>query len=282
MKNIYQIELLFLFCALISCNVPTERDILLLPPKLVEKSRLDAQVELGIDSDNIQKPGILVMWHPNNEVDIEGYSIFRGQESIGSIIEFDTIAEIRINNQFTYDTLYLDTSVSNYIEYYYFVKVKDINGHYSQPSDTISYILSYYSDAISPTNIISDSLPIFRWIDNIDDYQYTSEFVIRLEKFGQDNFQTIWVSHFYNVWFGYENTSPISFQYFPATVFWGETSETFHTNAPTNVISCYGRNAGLTQGSYRWKIKSITELNNITGLDERSGESFWQYFDISF
>ena len=99
--------------------MPTEKDILLSPPTLVEKSRLDAQFELGIDSDNIQKPGILVMWHPNNEVDIEGYSIFRGQKSIGSIIEFDTLAEIRINNQFAYDTLYLDTSVSNYIEYYY-------------------------------------------------------------------------------------------------------------------------------------------------------------------
>ena len=74
----------------------------------------------------------------------------------------------------------------------------------------------------------------------------------------------------------------ISFQYFPATVFWGETSETFHVNAPNNIISCYGSNTGLAQGSYRWKIKSITELNNITGLDERSGESFWLYFDISF
>ena len=38
----------------------------------------------------------------------------------------------------------------------------------------------------------------------------------------------------------------------------------------------------MKEGNYRWKIKSISQVDNQSGIDEASGESPWQYFSISF
>ena len=84
-------------------------------------------------------------------------------------------------------------------------------------------------------------------------------------------------------WFGFENETPINFPYFPANGYWPENGESdpgIPDNAPTNVISCYGYTSELPTGSYRWKVKAISEVNNITGVDEASGESEWLYFNI--
>ena len=94
-----------------------------------------------------------------------------------------------------------------------------------------SYTLQIPPTVLSPTNTIADSFPIFRWIDNISNFQYTSEFVIRMEKSNEDSSEPFWVSRFYNQWFGYENTIPISFLFFPAMGSWGETNVELHANA---------------------------------------------------
>ena len=277
-------QILFIIMLLFSysCDVPTEDSDAPEKPIWVEKSQSDDRKELGIDSDNTIKSGIVLMWYSNSENDLAGYNIYRGQQSNGTTIQYEYLTEIDIFQKFEYDTLYFDTSVSNYINYFFYIEAKDLAGNKSIPSDTISYTLQLPPTALSPINTIADSFPIFRWIDNIANFQYTSEFVIRMEKSNEDSSEPFWVSRFYNQWFGYENTIPISFLFFPAIGSWGETNVELHANAPSNVISCYGTTAAMSNGTYRWKIKAISHVNNETGIDETSGESAWSYFNIEF
>lgn len=246
------------------------------------KSHPASQIELGIDAEYGVKHGIQLMWYPDIDNAVERYSIHRGERELDSMIEFQDIGEVILDDPLAYDTLFLDATVLRHITYYYFIRGIGPKENISKSSDTISYILHDSPTAISPVNTIADSFPVFRWIDNISNFQYTSEFVIRVENVEQNNVNPIWTCHYYNVWFGFENDSPISFQYFPATCLWGEDNDAFHMNAPSNTISCYGQDTGLKQGSYRWKIKSISQVNNGNGIDEASGESPWKYFNISF
>ena len=52
--------------------------------------------------------------------------------------------------------------------------------------------------------------------------------------------------------------------------------------APSNIMSCYGLEEPLMEGSYRWKLKSISLVNNESGMDESSGESPWKYFNVEY
>jgi len=266
----------------ISCDVPIERHIDIDAPILVGKSRSDAQIELGIDTEYRLKHGIQIMWYSNNENNVEYYSIHRGEMEMEPMIQFQNIGKVFLDDPLASDTLFFDTTAMRHITYSYFIRAVGLQGNISNSSDTVSYTLNDSPNAISPVNTIADSFPIFRWIDNISNFQYTSEFVIRVENVEQNNVNTVWTSHFYNEWFGFENNSLISFQYFPATCSWGEYNDVFHENAPSNTISCFGADTGLPQGSYRWKIKSISQVNNQNGIDEASGESPWKYFNISF
>ena len=74
----------------------------------IEKSQPDNRIELGIDSDNNTKSGIVLMWYSNSENDLAGYNIYRGQESNGTTIQYGILTEIDIFQKFKYDTLYFD------------------------------------------------------------------------------------------------------------------------------------------------------------------------------
>ncbi len=262
------------------CDVPIEELDAPAKPMWIEKSQPDNRIELGIDSDNNTKSGIVLMWYSNSENDLAGYNIYRGQQSNGTAIQYEHLTEIDIFQKFEYDTLYFDINVSDNVTYFYYIEAEDLAGNKSSPSDTISYTLRLPPTALSPMNTIADSFPIFRWIDNIENFQYTSEFVIRVEKSNENSTEPFWVCRFYNQWFGYENTIPISFLFFPAMGSWDEINIDLHTNAPSNVISCYGTTSVMSNGTYRWKIKAISQVNNETNIDDASGESAWSYFNI--
>ncbi len=277
------ILILFLFFA---CSSPIEDPISPKRPVWVDKSYPDAIIENGIDSDHSFGERIVLMWHKNSDKDLSSYNIFRGElitnsNNISSII-YEKITTIDPTQNFGIDTLYYDENINKYTTYYYYLIAEDLANNKSTPSDTISYRLINSPTAITPSNIITDTKPTFMWIDNAAMFEYSNEYIIRLESSGLSN-ESIWVCRFSNNWFGFENETPINFPYFPANGYWPENGESdpgIPDNAPTNVISCYGYTSELPTGSYRWKVKAISEVNNITGVDEASGESEWLYFNI--
>ena len=277
------ILLLFLFFA---CSSPIEDPISPKRPVWVDKSYPDAIIENGIDSDHSFGERIVLMWHKNSDKDLSSYNIFRGElitnsNNISSII-YEKITTIDPTQNFGIDTLYYDENINTYTTYYYYLIAEDLANNKSTPSDTISYKLINSPTAIAPSNIITDNKPNFIWIDNAAMFEYSNEYIIRLETSGSSNEPT-WICRFSNSWFGFENETPINFPYFPANGYWpanGESDPGIPDNAPTNVISCYGYTSELPTGSYRWKVKAISEVNNITGVDEASGESEWLYFNI--
>ena len=62
----------------------------------------------------------------------------------------------KLNDEFSYDTLYFDTSAVEYVKYFYFIRAEGLDGNHSEPSDTVSYTISSGPSAISPINTVSD------------------------------------------------------------------------------------------------------------------------------
>ena len=277
------ILILFLFFA---CSSPIEDPDPPTQPVWVNKSSPDAIIEYGIDSDNSFGERIVLMWHQNFDKDLSSYNIFRGElftnsNNISSII-YEKITTIDPTQNFGLDTLYYDENINKYTTYYYYLIVEDLANNKSVPSDTISYKLIRSPTAIAPSNTITNTKPTFTWIDNADMFEYSNEYIIRLETSGLSNEPT-WICRFSNNWFGFENETPINFSYFPANGYWPENGESepgIPDDAPSNVISCYGYTSELATGSYRWKVKAISEVNNETGIDKASSESEWIYFTI--
>ena len=269
-----------------ACSNPIEDPISPNPPVWVDKSLPDGIIEYGIDSDHSFGKRIVLMWHKNSDKDLSSYNIYRAElftnsNNISSMI-YEKITTIDPTQNFGLDTLYYDENINTYTTYYYYMIAEDLADNKSTPSDTISYRLINSPTAIAPTNIITNTKPTFIWIDNAAMFEYSNEYIIRLETSGSSNEPT-WICRFSNSWFGFENETPINFPYFPANGYWpanGESDPGIPDNAPTNVISCYGYTSELPRGSYRWKVKAISEVNNITGVDEASGESEWLYFNI--
>jgi hypothetical protein len=252
----------------------------------VNKSSPDAIIEYGIDSDHSFGERIVLMWHQNSDKDLSSYNIFRGElftnsNNISSII-YEKIKIIDPTQNFGLDTLFYDENINKYTTYYYYLITEDLANNKSIPSDTISYKLIRSPTAIAPSNTITNTKPTFTWIDNADMFEYSNEYIIRLETSGLSNEPT-WICRFSNSWFGFENEIPINFSYFPANGYWPENGESepgIPDDAPSNVISCYGYTSELATGSYRWKVKAISEVNNETGIDKASSESEWIYFTI--
>ena len=267
---------------IISCDAPVNNSLNMEKPIMVPKSNSEDRKELGIDSEFRLKSGIQIMWYSSDEIGRDFYAIYRGSETSDSTINFSEITKVYNDDILLNDTVYLDTTVILHKKYYYFIRSIGTDGSESNPSDTVSYILNESPYIISPVNTISDSFPEFNWIDNSSIYHYSNEFVIRIENLEENNLNAIWIAKFYNIWFGLENYSPISFRFFPATCEWSEDCDTFHLNAPSNIMSCYGLKEPLLEGSYRWKLKSISLVNNDNGMDESSGESPWKYFNAEY
>ncbi len=238
------------------------------PPQLVPKSLPEAWVEQGIDAVASGSPSILLMWVPNTESDLSGYTIYRADSTLNH--RFYPVGNIDLISTFGSDTSYIDEAVGNYVDYYYFVTASDQAGNESAPSDTVKYRLMLPCFPLAPTDRIYNVNPLtFSWIDQVGEYTYTQEYVLRLDAMLPSP-HTVWIARFYQIWYDSQTSGqPILFDWFPAD-----------GNRPDNVSACYSTVDSLEPGLYRWKIKNIAETDNATGLDECSNESEWMFFEI--
>ena len=234
------------------------------PPKIVEKSLPEAWVEQGIDADNTGENRIVLMWHPNQEEDLAGYAIYRADTVVTN--KFNHIATIDLFHTLGADTIYYN-SLRTYVDYFYFIRAQDHAGNLSDPSDTITYRLLRAPQCIAPIDTSVEQNFTFEWMDRASGYEYSTEYVLRVDNINLN--QTVWICRFTNNWYGYENMTPIPFNYFPS-----------EQSGPSNLLICNGLYQTLDPGVYRWKVKAISEVDNHTNLDEASGESEWVYFAI--
>ncbi len=235
-------------------------------PVIVSKSAPEAWIEQGIDADNTGKNRIVLMWRPNQEEDLAGYSIYRADTLLEN--GFRQIGRVDLFHTIGYDTIYYDDSLNTYVNYFYFIRARDNAGNHSLPSDTMIYQLLQSPHCIAPIDTVVGQSFAFKWLDRIGSYVYSTEYVLRLDYL--DLNQTVWICRFLNNWYeDISNGIPISFTYFPS-----------NQNGPANVLFCDGLYQTLPAGVYRWKVKAISEVDNNTNFDEASGESEWVYFSI--
>ncbi len=234
-------------------------------PVMVTKSLPESWHETGIDADNTGSSRIVVMWHPNTEDDLAGYVIYRADTLTEN--GFREIATIDLFNVFGADTVFFDDSLYYWINYFYFICALDNSDNLSQPSDTVTYRLIRAPQGLIPRDTTIVGSFQFYWMDRAANYEYSTEYVIRLDNLEMG--QTVWIARFTNVWYGFENSEPIPFSFFN-----GDDSR------PTNLLSHAELYTELPSGIYRWKVKAISEVDNTSGLDEASGESEWLYFNI--
>ncbi len=235
-------------------------------PRLVEKTAPEAWVESGIDADNNGQNRIVLMWYPNQEIDLQAYDIFRADTMLEN--GFMKIATIDIYNNFGADTVYFDENVFTYVDYYYYIRARDNADNYSPRSDTLKYRLLREPVGLAPNDTTVTRNFIFKWMDRADPkkYEWSHHFVIRLDNLDTDS--TIWICRLINHWYDDANIKPIQLEYF-------EPIGTF----PDGVITC-NQKYSLPSGLYRWKIKTINAMEFETGLDESSSESEWLFFEI--
>lgn len=235
-------------------------------PRLVEKSLPEALVEQGIDADNSATNRIVLMWHPNDEEDLQGYAIYRADTTLDN--DFTRIAQIDLLQAFDADTVYFDDSLSNYVDYFYFIRALDISGNKSKPSDTVSYRLIYPPLAISPidTTFTTSDNVVFTWFMTVPNHDHPRHYVIRLDNVTLN--ESVWVCRLINNWHVYTNSDPIPFTYIPCS---NATSST--------IFSCNDLIDQLPVGVYRWKVKAIYKFDYLD-RDISSGESEWCFFTI--
>ncbi len=254
----FAVSLLGLFCSpVMEDPYPPEQ------PVWVPKTLPEAWHEYGIDAE---ANGIRLMWYANQETDLAGYRIYRADTTVDN--DFNEIAVIDLIQSFGTDTSYIDETVVPYVTYYYTMRAYDNAGNQSPPSDTISYMLLAEPGLLAPVNETVDGQINFRWLDRASHFIYSNEFVLRLQRQTDNYFTTVWLCRFTNIWFGYENETPIDFPLpDPGT-----------TDLPPNILFCRADTAQFQPGNYRWKIKAISQVDNETGMDKASGESNWGFF----
>ncbi len=243
------------------------------PPLLVAKSPPGALLEQGIDVEiPVREQTIVLMWYPNTETDIAGYKIYRNPDIIDS--SFHEIKDISIGSINSVDTVYYDETVQERIEYHYFIKAYNNAKEKSEPSDTVRYKLGTLPELIFPDDeVVKRDKLKFGWYDIPYRSLFSNEYVIRVQE-RETNLlweESVWVARFTNRWYG-SRGDQIVVNYFDSNPpFPGPSG---------HVISCYGKYDQLPSGEYRWKIKTIIELDNDTDLDIYGSESTWNYFSI--
>ena len=265
---IKNIILLFVF-AIILFGCPDAPENPPEPPRLVDKSFPDALVEAGIDveSQGVDQ-SILLMWHPNLETDISGYKVYRNADIKDSVYR-----EIKDISGTNLDTSYFDKNVKERIDYHYYIKAYNTAKEKSEPSDTVRYTLGIQPQLISPDDeIVKTDKLLFKWFDTPYGYHHTGEYVIRMEeKISDIEYSIIWIARFTNLSLE-SGDVPHTKDYFDSTP--------PYPGPPDHVLSCYSKYSQLPSGDYRWKIKTIIELDNRTNLDFFGGESTWSYFTV--
>lgn len=261
------LALIFGAIFMLGCPDPVEDPDPPAPPIWVEKSQPESWRERGIDAESRNR--IILMWYPNNETDLAGYKVYRADTTIEN--GFKERFRIELIQNVGADTVFYDDSVFNYVDYYYFIRAFDNAGNKSDNSDTLTYQLLNSPRPVSPVDEEVSGHFTFQWMDLASHYTYSTEYVIRMERQADGEFTPYWICRFLNQWYGYENDRPIPFDFFPAN----------SDNIPSNVLVVDGSTEYPQSGSYRWKIKAISEVDNTTNLDEASGESDWGFFEIS-
>ncbi len=248
----------------IGCPDPVEDPYPPETPVWVNKTLPESSMELGIDAENRNR--IVLMWHPNTDTDLAGYTIYRADTTIDN--SFENHHTIDLIQHVGLDTVFFD-EVIPYVDYFYFIRANDIAGNDSPPSDTVTYKLLRAPRLESPIDESVSSQFTFTWMDLAAHFTYSTEYVIRMEKNVDNHYEPYWICRFTNQWYGYENESPIPFPFFPAG-----------SNQPSNILSVIGSDSFPEPGDYRWKVKAISEVDNATNLDEASGESDWGFFEV--
>lgn len=251
---------------ILACPDPVEDPDPPAPPIWVEKSQPESWIERGIDAESRNR--IILMWYPNNEADLAGYKIYRADTKIEN--GFKERFRIELIQNVGADTIFYDDGVSKYVDYYYFIKAFDNAGNESDNSDTLTYQLLNSPRLVFPVDEKVSGRFTFQWMDLASNYTYSTEYVIRMEYYKDGKYTPYWICRFMNLWYEYADGSPIPFDFFPAN----------GNNIPLNVLVVEGSKEYPQSGSYRWKVKAISEVDNATNLDEASGESDWGFFEV--
>ena len=251
-----------LFIFLISCSEELKHPS---PPVWVEKSRPVDLEERGIDAHNINlinpdKNSIKLEWYPNPEEDIWKYHLYQTDvvDEENNPIDFSII--LTTEN----DTLFYDDEVTNYAEYFFYLKAENFDGIISTTSDTIFYELLRKPQAISITDSIYFQQLQFQWIDSQSGSQIPSYYAIKIEnEYGQG----IWSCLFLN----------------PNFLNNGEIASYFYSLNGSACVEHQGNDDYLEAGKYYWKIKPLRLGNGITTSadhDVASAESNWVEINI--
>jgi hypothetical protein len=240
-----------LICAVvlgISCGLTIEDPEGPATPNWVRKTVPEAVNRQGI-GPNPEGNQIILLWHPNQESDLEGYQIFRAAYQKSS--DYIRIADINVWRTSGVDTLFIDDSVNLNVDYFYYLKSYDQALNESAPSDTIRYRLIEKVEPYSPIGTINSVTPMFQWHDYLS---AAYEYVIRIEKL--QSREVIWISRF----------SRPNYADFDQSVKFNADQGASQTE--------------LTRGeSYQWRIDAIAGVDQ-QNRDIAGSTSIWGYFTI--
>ncbi|GEM_PF-1513785 len=196
-KSLYFVWIILLL--VISCKNPGSGKSQ--PPPRVEMVLRTAGAdtldgEPGIDAaENIGAAvnGIQLMWYnPVKTAELDHYNIYRSEDPAG-LINFNVIAEKKLNQAGSIDSLFIDTQdLQKNVRYYYFVTVVNKDKLESDPSDTLSYQLLERAANLSlngNSTVVSQPQMEFEWWMNSG--QTPDQYILRVEAFVSEDFHPV-------------------------------------------------------------------------------------------
>lgn len=171
--------ILFYFCIMVAlfCHChkkATDSSPYVQPPRFVPAAADTVEIEAGIDAVP-ESDAIFLQWYKNSQ-----YHGFRLSRRAQDEKVFSVIAELSQS-----DSSYLDPVTIN-VRYYYYLQACDEEDHWSEPSDTVNYLLLPKAIAL---NIVFTTPMEFSWkIKGIN----PPRFIVRLYDEASD--ELIWLS----------------------------------------------------------------------------------------
>lgn len=232
-----------------SCRKGMEDDrIPLAPPRVLPSPAPTSPIERGIDAvpdwDHIR-----LEWIVGGESDLAGYEIYRREDhrladTLLAVLQMEEIEKVPPDTAF-----WVDEGISLQVRYAYMLRAFDRNGHRSDPSESVDYMLLPKGIPEAPQSNIAEGTPTlaFYWGD---DSAAAVQFVVKVTTLDG---QYLWIS------------DPVAN---PRQQYDGEL-ERIRYNADGGA-----RMDPLAPGEYRWRMDSI-------GAQPRSGsESRWVSFRV--